>query len=152
MWVCVSCGFTVVLDSFAFSNSKKFPPSTLPQMKPWGVFQATSNYPQRLLYLLHSTLWLSCHDVLTQLSPLPTNAACSLTWHFLLLSVTVCMQSSSTCSSSLGLTMQVSHHFQYPPRTEVVYSYFESRGGKFPSVCFFGLQYILKVRVFAKAI
>ncbi len=25
-----------------------------------------------------------------------------------------------------------------------MYSYFESRGGKFPKVCFFGLQYIMK--------
>lgn len=33
---------------------------------------------------------------------------------------------------------------QYPPNTEVVYSYFESRGGKFPKTLFFGLQYFLK--------
>ena len=33
---------------------------------------------------------------------------------------------------------------QYPPGTTKVYSYFESRGGKFPSTVFFGLQYILK--------
>lgn len=33
---------------------------------------------------------------------------------------------------------------QYPPKTEVVYSYFESRGGKFPKTMFFGLQYFLK--------
>jgi len=33
---------------------------------------------------------------------------------------------------------------QYPPNTSVVYSYFESRGGKFDKVLFFGLQYILK--------
>jgi nicotinamide phosphoribosyltransferase len=39
---------------------------------------------------------------------------------------------------------KLSHHLQYPPNTEVVYSYFESRGGKFPAVCFFGLQYIIK--------
>ncbi|MPC86358.1 Nicotinamide phosphoribosyltransferase [Portunus trituberculatus] len=32
----------------------------------------------------------------------------------------------------------------YPPGTTHTYSYFESRGGKFPYVCFFGLQYILK--------
>ncbi|CAG0879527.1 unnamed protein product [Darwinula stevensoni] len=38
----------------------------------------------------------------------------------------------------------VSHHMQYPPGTTRVYSYFESRGGKFPSTVFFGLQYILK--------
>lgn len=40
--------------------------------------------------------------------------------------------------------LQVSHHFQYPEGTSLVYSYFESRGGKFPTVTFFGLQYILK--------
>lgn len=33
---------------------------------------------------------------------------------------------------------------QYPPNTEVVYSYFESRGGKFDETVFFGLQYIIK--------
>lgn len=32
----------------------------------------------------------------------------------------------------------------YPPGTTTVYSYFESRGGKFPSTVFFGLQYLLK--------
>jgi nicotinamide phosphoribosyltransferase len=37
-----------------------------------------------------------------------------------------------------------SHYNQYPPGTEKVYSYFESRGGKFPSSVFFGLQYILQ--------
>ncbi|ESO89877.1 hypothetical protein LOTGIDRAFT_218343 [Lottia gigantea] len=39
---------------------------------------------------------------------------------------------------------KVTHHRQYPPNTTKVYSYFESRGGKFPNVCFFGLQYIIK--------
>ncbi|XP_012942330.1 nicotinamide phosphoribosyltransferase [Aplysia californica] len=39
---------------------------------------------------------------------------------------------------------KVTHHRQYPPNTSIVYSYFESRGGKFPATCFFGLQYILK--------
>jgi len=38
----------------------------------------------------------------------------------------------------------MTHHMQYPPNTSVVYSYFESRGGKFKEVLFFGLQYILK--------
>jgi len=33
---------------------------------------------------------------------------------------------------------------QYPPNTEFVYSYFESRGGKFDEIVFFGLQYIIK--------
>uniref|UniRef100_A0A183E3Y2 DUF5598 domain-containing protein n=1 Tax=Gongylonema pulchrum TaxID=637853 RepID=A0A183E3Y2_9BILA len=40
--------------------------------------------------------------------------------------------------------VQVTHHNQYPEGTTHVYSYFESRGGKFPEICFFGLQYILK--------
>jgi nicotinamide phosphoribosyltransferase len=39
---------------------------------------------------------------------------------------------------------KVSHWVQYPPGTEYIYSYFESRGGVYPSVVFFGLQYILK--------
>jgi len=38
----------------------------------------------------------------------------------------------------------VTHHYQYPPNTTVVCSYFESRGGKFPETVFFGLQYIIK--------
>ena len=41
---------------------------------------------------------------------------------------------------------------QYPPNTTHVYSYFESRGGKFPSTCFFGLQYILKKWMVGKVI
>jgi nicotinamide phosphoribosyltransferase len=36
------------------------------------------------------------------------------------------------------------HWRQYPPATERVYSYFESRGGKWQNVVFFGLQYYLK--------
>lgn len=36
------------------------------------------------------------------------------------------------------------HWKQYPPGTERVYSYFESRGGKWAEVVFFGLQYYLK--------
>lgn len=32
---------------------------------------------------------------------------------------------------------------QYPPGTEKVYSYFESRGGQFQETVFFGLQYLL---------
>ena len=39
---------------------------------------------------------------------------------------------------------KVTHWKQYPPGTEYVYSYFESRGGKWDTTCFFGLQYILK--------
>lgn len=39
---------------------------------------------------------------------------------------------------------KVSHYRQYPPATAFVYSYFESRGGTFDEVCFFGLQYFIK--------
>ncbi|XP_062515041.1 nicotinamide phosphoribosyltransferase-like [Corticium candelabrum] len=39
---------------------------------------------------------------------------------------------------------KITHHMQYPPGTTTVYSYFESRGGKFPSTVFYGLQYIIK--------
>lgn len=39
---------------------------------------------------------------------------------------------------------KVSHHKQYPPGTSCVYSYFESRGGRFPETVFFGLQYLMK--------
>ena len=38
---------------------------------------------------------------------------------------------------------KVTHWKQYPPNTEEIYSYFESRGGKFQNVIFFGLQYYL---------
>jgi len=38
---------------------------------------------------------------------------------------------------------KVTHWRQYPPGTEGVYSYFESRGGRFAEVVFFGLQYYL---------
>lgn len=44
----------------------------------------------------------------------------------------------------LADSYKISHHRQYPPKTTSVYSYFESRGGKFPTTTFFGLQYILK--------
>ena len=33
-----------------------------------------------------------------------------------------------------------SHFKQYPPNTEFIYSYFESRGGKHKEICFYGLQ------------
>lgn len=39
---------------------------------------------------------------------------------------------------------KVTHWKQYPPKTETVYSYFESRGGQFKETVFFGLQYLLK--------
>lgn len=43
---------------------------------------------------------------------------------------------------------KASHHFDggslYPPKTTNMYSYLESRGGKYGSTIFFGLQYLLK--------
>lgn len=39
---------------------------------------------------------------------------------------------------------KISHWRQYPPKTQAVYSYLESRGGKWHDVVFFGLQYYLK--------
>ncbi|RJQ27061.1 nicotinate phosphoribosyltransferase [Candidatus Parcubacteria bacterium] len=39
---------------------------------------------------------------------------------------------------------KVSHWKQYPPGTETVYSNFESRGGKWNDIVFFGLQYLLE--------
>jgi nicotinamide phosphoribosyltransferase len=39
---------------------------------------------------------------------------------------------------------KASHFVQYPPGTEYVYSYVESRGGEFDFTVFFGLQYFLK--------
>eukprot|EP00756_Hemistasia_phaeocysticola_P064457 Hpha_TRINITY_DN780_c0_g1::TRINITY_DN780_c0_g1_i1::g.28879::m.28879/K03462/NAMPT; nicotinamide phosphoribosyltransferase len=37
-----------------------------------------------------------------------------------------------------------SHYVQYPKGTTKVYSYFESRGGKYPQTVLFGLQYYIK--------
>lgn len=39
---------------------------------------------------------------------------------------------------------KVTHWKQYPPKTQTVYSYYESRGGDFDEIVFFGLQYIIK--------
>ncbi len=39
---------------------------------------------------------------------------------------------------------KISHYRQYPPKTMNVHSYFESRGGRWPHVTFFGPQYIIK--------
>lgn len=39
---------------------------------------------------------------------------------------------------------KISHYKQYPAGTSTIYSYFESRGGKFKEVTFFGLQYLVK--------
>lgn len=44
----------------------------------------------------------------------------------------------------LSDSYKVSHHVQYPLNTEIIYSYFESRGGKHKEICFFGLQYFIK--------
>jgi nicotinamide phosphoribosyltransferase len=43
---------------------------------------------------------------------------------------------------------KASHWKQYPPGTEFVYSYFESRGGEYEKTVFFGLQYFLKEYLF----
>lgn len=39
---------------------------------------------------------------------------------------------------------KVSMHKQYPPNTEIISSYIEARGGRFPNTVFFGLQAFLK--------
>ncbi|PZD74145.1 hypothetical protein C1752_01267 [Acaryochloris thomasi RCC1774] len=39
---------------------------------------------------------------------------------------------------------KASHWLQYPPGTDSMFSYAESRGGRYPATVFFGLQYILK--------
>lgn len=39
---------------------------------------------------------------------------------------------------------KASHYLQYPPLTSSMFSYLESRGGKYDKTVFFGLQYILK--------
>ncbi len=52
------------------------------------------------------------------------------------------------CDRSNIILMTDSYKFthwkQYPPKTQFVYSYFESRGGKWHDVVFFGLQYLLR--------
>lgn len=44
----------------------------------------------------------------------------------------------------LSDSYKTSHWRQYPPNTTEVYSYFESRGGKYDEIVFFGLQYFIK--------
>src|ERR1700741_4939392 len=39
---------------------------------------------------------------------------------------------------------KLTHHRQYPPDAEIVYSYLEARGGSYEETVFFGLQYYLK--------
>eukprot|EP00659_Diplonema_papillatum_P004499 gene4499-6969_t len=67
---------------------------------------------------------------------------------------------SRSCDDNFLLltdSYKIGHFKQYPPKTTTVYSYFESRGGKYPQTVFFGLQYMLKkhlegVRVTQEAI
>jgi len=40
---------------------------------------------------------------------------------------------------------KASHWLQYPGGTTKIYSYIESRGGKYPKTVFFGLQYLLRI-------
>lgn len=47
---------------------------------------------------------------------------------------------------------KLSHYVQYPPGTTNVYSYLESRGGKFGWSEFFGLQYLLKKYLVGKVV
>jgi len=48
---------------------------------------------------------------------------------------------------------KLSHHSQYPPGMERLYSYFEARaGGEYPATTFFGLQYILKRHLVGKVV
>lgn len=45
------------------------------------------------------------------------------------------------------------HYLQYPPDTQVVYSYFEPRlGGEYKEVVFFGLQYFLKRYLYGQVV
>ncbi|MBI4675919.1 MAG: DUF5598 domain-containing protein [Chloroflexi bacterium] len=39
---------------------------------------------------------------------------------------------------------KASHYLQYPPGMTAMFSYIESRGGRYDRTVFFGLQYILK--------
>lgn len=47
---------------------------------------------------------------------------------------------------------KVTHGALYPPGTETIYSYFESRGGKYPETVFFGLQGILQANLAGKVV
>jgi nicotinamide phosphoribosyltransferase len=47
---------------------------------------------------------------------------------------------------------KLTHWKQYPPGTQRVYSYFESRGGEHPAPVFFGLQAIIKKHLLGKLI
>jgi len=54
------------------------------------------------------------------------------------------MQPSNTNILLMTDSYKVSHWKQYPAGTQRVFSFLESRGGKFPTTTFFGLQHILK--------
>lgn len=47
---------------------------------------------------------------------------------------------------------KTSHWRQYPPNTQNVFSFFESRGGQEPETVFFGLQYLLKKYLVGKQV
>jgi nicotinamide phosphoribosyltransferase len=47
---------------------------------------------------------------------------------------------------------KASHYRQYPKGTEKVYSYLESRGGKFDNTMFYGLQYFIKKYLVGKVV
>ncbi len=44
----------------------------------------------------------------------------------------------------LSDSYKYTHYKQYPEKTEIIYSYLESRGGQFDKTVFFGLQYFIK--------
>lgn len=57
------------------------------------------------------------------------------------------MFTSNACRYNLLLdtdSYKASHWLQYPPNVTSMFSYVESRGGKFPATVMFGLQYVLK--------
>ncbi|KKR48217.1 MAG: Nicotinamide phosphoribosyltransferase [Candidatus Magasanikbacteria bacterium GW2011_GWC2_40_17] len=47
---------------------------------------------------------------------------------------------------------KVSHYKQYPTGTTRVFSFFESRGGRYPDTLFFGLQYIIKKHLLGQVV
>lgn len=59
--------------------------------------------------------------------------------------LTSCIGTSNDINTvELTDSYKISHWKQYPPGTTKIYSFFESRGGLFPQVLFYGLQYYLK--------
>ncbi|CAK9068630.1 unnamed protein product [Durusdinium trenchii] len=89
-----------------------------------------------------------------KLLTLPTIAFCSScsktdSWESIFHAIPDTMSLASWQDNIILLSdsYKVSHYRQYPPGTQYVYSYFESRGCDregWDSVCFFGLQYFLK--------